>query len=359
MSEIRSDIFPNISPNIRKKEIFSELFNIPKEKQAALLEEYKRSYRQEKLRIFTNEAYQGISSQFQSESTLIDYINSLPDPVTAELFINVCKFYSIVKKHQQSSIVKLTMIFSIIERLMLNEKKWQEFPMWISNKPQRQLIQDYINQVGKIDDQEAFIKIIDCLKEKYYNAYGSRRNIVKFFKSCVSPANKIKLIGSFKPNLAKVIDGFNPRLYGIFYPIPNTLEEVSIIIKKPVTDSLMPYCFNWQKCSTKHNCGHNSKNCQLSIIPSLLDTTLERVVKVIYQLRNDFVHSARITPLGEYYDPDAKNCLSIVSGVFGPEHKPLIIRMFMFEFESIFEQAIKKYFDDFIKTGTNSNDYRD
>ena len=101
MAEIRNDIFPNMLPYIGDKEQFFEMLNIPKDNQETFLENFIKRERQKDLRVFVNEAYQGISSQFKSEKEMVDYINSFTNAETAELFIKICKFYYVAKKHQQ------------------------------------------------------------------------------------------------------------------------------------------------------------------------------------------------------------------------------------------------------------------
>ena len=56
----------------------------------------------------------------------------------------------------------------------------------------------------------------------------------------------------------------------------------------------------------------------------------------------------RITPLNEE-EPDANFSASTVIGVIGSKYKPISIEITIQEFESIFEQSIKKYFDAYIK----------
>ena len=221
MAEIRSDIFPNILPYIGDRERFFELWNIPKENQEGFLKDYLRRYRQEKLKVFINEAYQGISSQFQSEKDFIDYVNSLLDAETAELFIRICKFYFISKKYQPTSYVKLIMMFSIIEKTI--SKEWKEFLSWIFN--QRLVIQNRLDKAEKID-QKVFLEIIDELKEQYFKEYGSQRNVVEFFKNYVTKDNQIKLIKSFRANYAKVIENFEAQDCHMS-PLPKTIEEAS------------------------------------------------------------------------------------------------------------------------------------
>ena len=111
---------------------------------------------------------------------------------------------------------------------------------------------------------------------------------------------------------------------------------------------MMPYCFNWQKCLVYYGDCDHSKTCELNN-KSILEETLIKVVNDIYQLRNDFVHSARITALNEEEEAIAKFSTSIVIGVIGSKYKPISIQITIQEFESIFEQAIKKYFDGHIK----------
>ncbi|MDH5771354.1 MAG: hypothetical protein OEZ25_08735, partial [Candidatus Bathyarchaeota archaeon] len=61
----------------------------------------------------------------------------------------------------------------------------------------------------------------------------------------------------------------------------------------------------------------------------------------IYQIRNDFVHEAKITPLNE---ADAIGTLSVI----GAKRKPITIELTSEELEDIFEKALKHYFDDLV-----------
>jgi hypothetical protein len=337
IAEIRKDIFTNMQPFIGDKERFFEMLNIPKENQEAFLENYIKGYRQDKLWVFVNEGYQGISSQFKSENELVAYINSFTDAETAELFIEICKFYAVAKKHQQSSTVKLIMIFSIIEKLIIREKGWKEFHSWIFH--QRPLIQEHIDNAKKMD-QKVFLKIIEDLKEQYFKEYGSQRNVVEFFKKYVTPEDQFKLIKAFRANYAKVIENNWSQDLTPF----ETIEQASATTKMPIEERMMPYCFNWKKCLVDYGDCDHSDTCELNN-KLLLEETLKKVVNDIYQLRNDFVHSASITPLNEYDASDAKNSAGFVVSVIGSKDKPIIISITIQEFERIFEQAIKKYFD--------------
>lgn len=341
MAEIRSDIFPNMLPYIGDKDRLFEIFNVPKESQQAFIENYTKGYRQEQLKKFISESYLGISSQFKSEKDFIDYLNSLIDAETAELFIRICKFYFVSKKYQPTSYVKLIMMLSIIENTISKESEWKEFHSWIFN--QRSVIQSSLDKAEKID-QKAFLKIIQELKEQYFKEYGSQRNVVEFFRNYVTTDNQIKLIKTFRANYAKVIENFEAH----DIPLPKTIEEASEITKKPIEDMMMPYCFDWEKCLVYYGDCDHSETCELNN-KSILEETLKKVVKDIYQLRNDFVHSARITPLNEYNESDAKHSFSTIMGVIGSKYKPISIDITIQEFEAIFEQAIKKYFDTNIK----------
>lgn len=150
--------------------------------------------------------------------------------------------------------------------------------------------------------------------------------------------NQIKLIKTFRANYAKAIENFEVQ----DMQLPETIEEASSITKKPIEYLMMPYCFNWKKCSVYYGDCDHTKACELNN-KSILEETLKRVVKDIYQIRNDFVHMARITPLNEYNDLDAQDSFSMVLGVIGSDYKPISIQITIEDFEGVFEQAIKKY----------------
>ena len=261
MSEIRNDIFPNMLPYIGDKERFFEIVHIPSENQGTFLEAYTRRYREEKLKEFIDEAYQGISSLFQSETDFIDYINSFLDAETAELFIEICKFYFISKKYQPTTCVKLIMMLSIIEKTISKEKEWEEFHCWVFN--QRSLIQESLDKTEKVG-ANAFLKIIESLKEEYFKEYGShKRNVYEFFRNYASTDNQIRLIKAFRANYTKVIEDFEAQDY-LMSPFPQTIEKASEVTKKPIENMMMPYCFNWQKCLVYcGDCDH-SEVCELS-----------------------------------------------------------------------------------------------
>jgi hypothetical protein len=346
MAEIRNDIFPNMVPYIGDKERFFERLNIPKENQEAFLNDYIKKDRQRSLRVFVNEAYQGMTSQFQSELEFIDYINSFVDTATAELFIDVCKFY-FSSKQDKLSTIKLIMIFSIIEKINVKRKKWMEFANWILSRKQRPLIQENIDaylqaHIRKAEglDKQAFQDIAKKMHEKYKAEYGSQRNVFDFFNYYVSKENQFKLIKSFRANYTKVIDQIVPNQWNA----ETTIEKASQITKIPIEKRLMPYCFNWKKCEVNYGDCDYSETCELNN-KLILEQALKKVVNDIYQIRNDFVHSASITTLGEYESSDAKDSFSLVLGAIGSDDKPIAIEMTMKEFENIFEESLKKYFD--------------
>lgn len=74
----------------------------------------------------------------------------------------------------------------------------------------------------------------------------------------------------------------------------------------------------------------------------ILDKTLKKVVNGIYQMCNDFVHTASITPLNER---DSVGTL----GIIGADRRPVSIELTAQDLEVMFEDEFKHYFDCFIR----------
>lgn len=311
MIEIRKDIFPKMISFLEAKDI-----TIAK---------------------YIDQAFEAFSEVFSSKDEFIKYINSLENHETAELFIKICKFHSITKKYQPTSYVKLIMIISAIERITNKDRPYQEFYFWIDT--QRTKITEELSKKDTVNER-VFRKIIAKLREDYFTIYGSRRNVLDFFQNHLSVENKIKLIKSIRVKWTNSISQFCFQVHNLInHPFPQTIEEAGKMNNKEVRMSLMPYCYDWKKCWIEVGC-IPSVYCPLLENENLLDIALKKVVTDIYQMRNDFVHSAKIMPLSE------NNTIGILS-VVGKERKPVSIELTAHELETIFENGLKHYFDEF------------
>lgn len=295
--------------------------------------------REHVLEKYIDEVYEALNGLFPSKNELIHYVNSLDTSETAELFIKISRFYLISKKYQPTSYVKLIMIISAIERTINKDKKYQEFYFWIESQVSR--IKEEIEKAGRIDEK-SYLSILKTLREDYFRMYGSQRNVLDFFQNHVSLSNKIKLIKSFRANLTEVISQFCLKSHGRLSPFPKTIYEAAKKTGQNVEKGLMPYCYDWQRCFVSYGDCSLGVSCALDDNQSLIDRTVRKVVGDIYQMRNDFVHTARITPLNE---EDAVGTLAVL----GADRRPISIELTAQELQTIFESGVKHYFDVFVK----------
>lgn len=179
--------------------------------------------------------------------------------------------------------------------------------------------------------------IIKTLREDYFRIFGSGRNVKEFFQNHVSENNKIKLIKSFRANRTKIISNLP-----IFSLIPNKIEEAGKKFHVKIEEGMMPYCYDWQQCFVGYGDCSPEISCALTNNEALIEKMLRKVVDDIYQMRNDFVHTARITPLNE------KDALGTWANI-GADRKPVSIELTAQDLETIFESGLKHYFDNFIK----------
>jgi hypothetical protein len=314
MTEVRKDIFPRMAPLFKTKE--------------ATLSEY------------ASDAFEAMSSIFQTKEQITEYINSLDSPETAELFLKICRFYIISKKYQEASYIKLIMMISAIERLISKDRAYVEFYEWIM-KQDKKIEVELAKEA--IQNKEDFKKIVKGLTEQYFEIFSSRRNIIDFFQNHLSANDQIKLIRSFRGYWVDVIHAFSRKFYEpILLPFPTTIKDAGKRLHKPIEKSLMPYCYDWQRCWVEYGNCASEIDCALALNDSMREKFLRRVVTDLYQIRNDFVHSARITPLN---DKDSIGTLSVL----GADRKPVSIELTVEDLESLFERGLKHYLDNFVK----------
>jgi len=291
---------------------------------------------------YVDEAFDAVNGLFSSKQEFIDYLNSFGNPREAELFIKICRYYLVAKKHQPTSYIKLIMIVSAIERIANREKKYQEFYDWIESRKQDQEIERAVSRIQKID-VKGFKEIIRVLKEEYSKMFGSQRNVFYFFRDHLIPQDKMKMCKSLRTKWTDTLDAA-PILvlkYGKDVVIKeDTLEEFSRRNNLKTEKHLMPYCYNWKRCYVQYGKCFPEIGCPLKQDEASLNQALKMVIDDIYQMRSDFVHEARITPLNE---KDAIGTLAVIGG----SRKPVSVELTTEELESIFEGALKHYFDQF------------
>jgi len=291
--------------------------------------------RKETINRWVDEAFSALGSIFSSRDDFVEYLNSLRNYEDAELLIRISQFYLVAKKYQPESYVKLIMIISAIEKLINRENRFQEFHRWVQKQDLK--IQQLLSATNAIDAPK-FKKIIQNLAEEYFQVFGSQRNVLAFFSNYFESDDKMKLARSMRANWVDTVAGYSERF-----------DYCKQVMKSPVFSAkelekygfgvgkhLMPYCYDWRKCYASYGGCDPSIGCLLAEDESLQNKTLKKVVGLIYQMRNDFVHNALITPLNE------KKSVFTLGRVGG---RNVSIELTTEELESMFEKALKSYFD--------------
>lgn len=286
--------------------------------------------REKTLQTWLDEAFEALKSQYPSVEDFITYINSFSDPKDSELLIEIGMFYLVSKKFLKESYFKLIIMISAIEKMVNKDRKFQEFYQWIHTQEAR--IKELLPKIGNFDVKD-FMKIMEMLENEYFDSFGSRRNVLQFFGNHLDQGDKIKLIRSMRANWTDTVWKFNekmrPDIRGVL-DIKQLEEKFGFSIEK----HLMPYCYDWRKCYVDYGDCFPEFGCSLRDETGLLNQFLKKVVDDIYQIRNDLIHDARITPLSE------EN--TILLARIG--EKPVSVELTADELEKIFERGLKHYF---------------
>jgi len=291
------------------------------------------SSREVELDIWVKEAYQPFNTHFSTLDKFISFINDIEKTEDAERFIRLCQFYNSSKNYVKHSFTKLIMMFSIIESIISLGKTYRPFKDWILG--QYELIESRLTELKKID-VPIFKKIIDDLKIIYHDEYGSTRNVIDFFNDYISDDEKVNIIKSFRYKMTDYVSKYSEKLYE---KIPHMIISNFNDFKEKgyhVENELMPICYNWRFCYIDYGHCHPNIFCELKEDDSLMALTLKKVINIIYSMRSDFVHNARMPPIGE-------SGIDIVGGMF--KGKPIMIELNIGEFEKIFENGFLEYFN--------------
>jgi hypothetical protein len=284
-----------------------------------------------------DEAFEALGSLFSSKEEFINYLNSFKNPKNVELLIDVTKFYLIAKKYHPQSYIKLIMMISVMEKLVNQYKKFQEFYEWIEDQDDR--IKELLSSAKTID-VDAFKNIIRKLKNEYFQCFGSRRNVTTFFEKHFDKEDKVKLVRAIRANWTDFVERFIKRIFrnldfGKVTSIQE-LKEKGFVVE----EGYMPYCYDWKQCWVEYGECHPDCGCSIRENISLLNECVREVVNKLYQMRSDFIHNATLTMLNE---KDAIFTLATSGG------KPILIELTAEDLQGMFEKALKHYFDSLIQ----------
>ena len=277
---------------------------------------------------------------FSSEEEFIGYVNSMKDPKDAELFLDLCEFYSTFKELKGYPYIKLIAIISIIDKLNARKVKFKPFKDWVLSKEGGNYIKEYLSKVSVNDEVKKFKEVFKKLREKHGEIFGSQRSVIKFFENYCSVNDQVKLIRAFKFKRTAVVERYSQN----YTWCPSDVRSIEDLQKKyrnqyKVEKRYMPECYDWRYCWVEgRTC--NSSKCRLIENHHYRKEILGKIVSFIYQMRNDFIHGAKIPPIIKR--PQEVDTLTI-AGKIGDEYG--IINLSIEDIQEIFERGFKKYFD--------------
>ena len=334
----------------------------------------------------TQEAFSKI---FSSQNEVIQYVNNFKNPKLAKMFLEVGKYYYSAKHFYCSNcfppkkidscpnckksldmpaFIVLIMIISIMERLALGLRKYQDFCEWTNSRKTKLYYRSLCNS-GKVNSHE---ELLNELRQKWLDEYGCTTKITDFFSKFMKREEKEALVKSIiyfveapdlPPRATNDIEGkSSEELTKIFDDWVQNFEQdqklvfgsdeeiINYVLKEKIKNVPhgVPVCFNpkkYWKCYGRSFTGKGfgyccqTYECPLSQDEDLLDRCLIQTVKTIYDWRSKFVHQASILPiresitLSDYYD-----------------EKLIMVELTTEGFKPIFEKMVKRYFDQYQKT---------
>ncbi len=304
MVELRNDIFINLKDNTRQTTI----------------EKY-----------YVDEAFEAMGHLFDNKDKFVDYLNSIKNPADAELFVRMSSFYLIAKKYEKSIPAKLIMIISIIERISNKNRDFITMDNWIINQDNK--IREYLSKYEEVS-MEQFKEVFELLREDYFKIFGSQRNFFAFFKT-VSLDDKIKIIKSFKTQRVKIVEGVFAKYFEERLKPFTTIDEFEIAEKRKLKHAQMPECYHWKSCYLGYGQCSDKISCWLHDNPDEVDSYLKKTIRLIYQMRSNFVHNAKLFLLNE------KDSIFLADSIDGDT---VFIELTVEDFQDIFERTFKKYF---------------
>ena len=362
--KLRDDIFPRLQDvsilDFLEKSHISEL------KDVKILENTKIIEREKILNEWITVIWQAFKSIFKSKDEVIEYINSFKRVENAELFIQIGLYYYRAKV-QCNPVIKIITMFSIAERLMAGGEKYMPFEDWLISKKSRHFIEKRLRNISRLT-YKAFKKLIENLRKEHRRRFGSKQGTIKFFHRYLTDEEKIMLVTSFK-FIHKYINAMWLSVIKRDYrdvfeqikeeDVDTAISKIIEVIKKHfhiedseiVGESIFPVCYDWKVCPIYNgSCAINCEEddilyCKLRRSSEFLDEALEEVIKVLYSLRSEFIHEAAITLI----IPEKGESNFVIAPTIYRKRKPLFIEIAIEDLENIFEKAIKRYFDTFLR----------
>jgi len=308
----------------------------------------------------TQEAFPTI---FPTVNDVIQYVNNFKSPKIAGLFLDVGNYYNSAKYYtcpkcnppkqtqtcpqcsdtlEMPPFTMLIRALSIIEKLASIEssgiESWMDFHDWVSRKD----VDAEYRQVLRKGLFRDFTALIDSLKGRWSKEFANSTKVINFLKETLSPKEKQSFIKSIK--YLQTVPELPTHESKVIFA---NEEEIKKYVKRnyeKTSHIALPACFEliqyWKCYSTATNgvgVGYCDKSdCPIAADKGKLDKCFKDTIKTIYEWRSKFIHDLQLPPVRE-------------NALYGVRYKGQysVAELTTTEFKPVFENLIKKFFDNY------------
>ncbi len=319
---------------------------------------------QKHLQALTNRTQEAFPKIFPTADDVISYVNNFSNPKIAGLFLDVGNYYNSAKyytcpnctppkqtetcphcnnKLEMPPFNTLIMVLSVMEKLSSVESSgvegWVDFHDWVSRKD----VDAEYKQVLRKGLFRDFTALMDSLKGRWSKEFANSTKVTNFLKETMTPEEKMVLIKSIK--YVQTVPELPTQESKATFAGD---EDVKSYVKKnaeKTSEAALPTCFDirqyWKCYATAPNgsclgyCRDNSK-CQIASDKEKLDKCFKDTIKTIYEWRSRFTHDLQLPPLRE-------------TVLYGVRYRGqyAVAEVTTTEFKPVFEELIKKFFDNY------------
>ena len=240
--------------------------------------------------------YDVLKNEFENENDFMDFLKKFKKANELALFFNTMIFYGVGKTHNQDPNARLMYLVSTIEKIQSDES-YKSIERWLLSKDQKTIIEEYL----LVSNYNTYKTNFEIVKELYSKKYGAYKKFKEYLIKNLSIEQKIQLIQSFRTKYKEKL--------------------------------LMPFCFDNCKPLSDVNLKSGNCNdyiCHLETNEVILNESINKIAKVIYNFRSNVVHDASFAPLS--LDADS------VYGTYNGEL--ILIKINLLSIEKIFENSL-------------------
>lgn len=289
---------------------------------------------------YMDETCKLFADDFPSINELSEYLSQLSSPRDAENFIEVG--HSLFRlRAEKDTTVRLILLISYVEKII--SSPFNNIQSWFMSKNSEvNHIFDLIGDNIRNSSNEEIKKIINSeLIEKFNQKYGITNSFADFIEKNTTQDEQFRLIINFNFEKERVPINFSSRDSNS--PNVNSIDEL-IQIGNPVQKTHVPKCYNWRMCKISSLSCLPDEGCVIKENAEEFKKTIRSLAKIIYSMRSEAVHKGSNKSIIAQRSTPTPGSSAVFSYIMVKGKSALVLLSFD-ELQSIFENAIKRFFD--------------